>query len=56
MIFTVSWLPQEVLVGGNALLEQATTRKSYRLEDVGEDDEETVVLFNRQDELSHDLD
>jgi len=47
---------EEVLVGGNALLEQATTRKSYRLEDVGEDDEETVVLFNRQDELSHDLD
>ena len=28
----------------------------YRVEDLEEDDEETVVLFSKNDEISHDLD
>ena len=32
---------EEVLVGSNQLLEQATTRKSYKIEDYEEDQEET---------------
>ena len=48
---------EEVLVGSNSLLEQATVRKSYKMEDYEEDEEETVVLFSKtKDESSHDLD
>ena len=48
---------EEVLVGSNSLLEQATVRKSYKLADYEEDEEETVVLFSKtKDESSHDLD
>ena len=48
---------EEVLVGSNSLLEQATVRKSYKLEDYEEDEDETVVLFSKEaNESSHDLD
>jgi len=47
---------EEVLVGSNQLLEQATTRKSYKLQDYEEDEEETVTLFSKTNESSHDLD
>ena len=47
---------EEVLVGSNQLLEQATTRKSYKIEDYEEDQEETVTLFSKTNESSHDLD
>ena len=47
---------EEVLVGSNSLLEQATTRKSYKIEDYQEDEEETVTLFSKTNESSHDLD
>ena len=47
---------EEVLVGSNQLLEQATTRKSYKIEDYEEDEEETVTLFSKTNEGSHDLD
>jgi len=46
---------EEVLIGGNQMLEQATTRKSYKINDY-EDEEETIVLFSKTDEISHDLD
>lgn len=46
----------EVLIGGTAIHEQVTTRKSYKLADFQEDDEETVVLFSKNNESSHDLD
>ena len=44
---------EEVLVGSNSLLEQATVRKSYKLEDYEEDEDETVVLFSKE---ANDLD
>ena len=47
---------EEVLIGSNNLLEQATMRKSYKTEDLEEDEEETVVLFSKTNESSHDLD
>ena len=47
---------EEVLVGSNQLLEQATNRKSYKIEDYEEDEEETVTLFSKTNESSHDLD
>ena len=47
---------EEVLIGSNNLLEQATMRKSYKTEDLEEDEEETVVLFSKTNEGSHDLD
>ena len=48
---------EEVLVGSSSLLEQATVRKSYKLEDYEEDEDETVVLFSKEaNESSHDLD
>lgn len=49
---------EEVLIGNTAIMEQVTTRKSYKIEsdeDYDEDDE-TVVLFSKKDEISHDLD
>jgi len=47
---------EEVLVGSSLLLEQATVRKGYKTEDFEEDEEETVVLFSKTNESSHDLD
>jgi len=47
---------EEVLVGSSSLLEQATVRKGYKTEDFEEDEEETVVLFSKTNESSHDLD
>ena len=47
---------EEVLVGSSSLLEQATVRKGYKVEDYAEDEEETVVLFSKTNEGSHDLD
>jgi len=47
---------EEVLIGSNQLLEQATIRKGYKTEDLDEDEEETVVLFSKTNESSHDLD
>ncbi len=47
---------EEVLVGSSLLLEQATVRKGYKTEDFEEDEEETVVLFSKTNEGSHDLD
>jgi len=46
---------EEVLIGGSSLLDQVTARKSYKVDDY-EDEEETVVLFSKTDEISHDLD
>jgi len=46
---------EEVLIGSSSLREQVTARKSYKIDDC-EDDDETVVLFSKSDELSHDLD
>jgi len=46
----------QVLVAGTAIHEQVVSRKNYRVEDLEEDDEETVVLFSKNDEISHDLD
>lgn len=48
---------EEVLIGSTAIMEQVTTRKSYKIEsDEDEDDDENVVLFSKKDEISHDLD
>jgi len=47
---------EEVLIGSSSLLEQATVRKGYKTEDFEEDEEETVVLFSKTNEGSHDLD
>jgi len=47
---------EEVLIGSSLLLEQATVRKGYKTEDFEEDEEETVVLFSKTNEGSHDLD
>jgi hypothetical protein len=46
---------EEVLIGSSSLRDQVTARKSYKIDDC-DDDEETVVLFSKSDELSHDLD
>lgn len=46
----------EILVGGTAIHEQVTSRKSYKLADLQDDDEETVVLFSKNNESSHELD
>lgn len=46
----------EILVGGTAIHEQVTTRKSYKMADLQDDDEETVVLFSKNNESSHELD
>jgi len=46
---------EEVLIGSSAIREQVTARKAYKIDD-RDDDEETVVLFSKSDELSHDLD
>ena len=36
--------------------EQAMTRKSFKVDEDEGDDEETVVLFSKTDEISHELD
>jgi len=46
---------EEVLIGSSGYTEQVSSRKSYKHEDM-EDEEETVVLFSREGEGSHDLD
>jgi len=46
---------EEVLIGSSSIREQVTARRAYKLDD-RDDDEETVVLFSKSDELSHDLD
>eukprot|EP00092_Neocalanus_flemingeri_P017389 GFUD01018809.1.p1 GENE.GFUD01018809.1~~GFUD01018809.1.p1 ORF type:complete len:616 (-),score=200.88 GFUD01018809.1:552-2399(-) len=46
---------EEVLIGSSSIREQVTSRKSYKIDDY-EDEEETVVLFSKSDEISHDLD
>jgi len=46
---------EEVLIGSSSIREQVTARKAYKIDDC-DDDEETVVLFSKSDELSHDLD
>jgi hypothetical protein len=46
---------EEVLIGSSSIREQVTARKSYKIDDY-EDEEETVVLFSKSDEISHDLD
>jgi len=46
---------EEVLIGSSGYTEQVSSRKSYKHEDL-DDDEETVVLFSREGEGSHDLD
>jgi len=46
---------EEVLIGSSSLRDQVTARKSYKIDDC-DDDDETVVLFSKSDELSHDLD
>merc|ERR1719495_2388619 len=46
---------EEVLISSSGYTEQVSSRKSYKHEDL-EDDEETVVLFSREGEGSHDLD
>ena len=43
---------EEVLIGSSSVREQVTNRKAYKIED----EEETVVLFSKSDEISHDLD
>ena len=37
-------------------VEQAMTRKSFKVDEDEGDDEETVVLFSKTDEISHELD
>jgi hypothetical protein len=46
---------EEVLIGSSGYTEQVSSRKSYKHDDL-DDDEETVVLFSREGEGSHDLD
>lgn len=46
---------EEVLIGSSSIREQVTNRKTYKIDDY-EDEEETVVLFSKSDEISHDLD
>jgi len=46
---------EEVLIGSSGYTEQVSSRKSYKHDDM-EDEEETVVLFSREGEGSHDLD
>merc|ERR1719474_1186189 len=46
----------EVLVGGTAIHDKVHSRKTYKIKDLQDDDEETVVLFSKNDEISHDLD
>lgn len=46
---------EEVLIGSSSIREQVTNRKAYKIDDF-EDEEETVVLFSKSDEISHDLD
>eukprot|EP00090_Calanus_glacialis_P003347 TRINITY_DN12482_c0_g1_i1.p1 TRINITY_DN12482_c0_g1~~TRINITY_DN12482_c0_g1_i1.p1 ORF type:complete len:615 (-),score=209.75 TRINITY_DN12482_c0_g1_i1:238-2082(-) len=46
---------EEVLIGSSSIREQVTNRKAYKIDDY-EDEEETVVLFSKSDEISHDLD
>ena len=46
---------EEVLIGSSSIREQVTARKAYKIDDY-EDEEESVVLFSKSDELSHDLD
>jgi len=47
---------EQILVAGTAIHEQVLSRKTYTPEDLEEDDEETVTLFSRNDESSHELD
>ena len=48
---------EEVLIGSSGLMDQVTSRKSFKIESDEEDeDAENVVLFSRKDEISHDLD
>jgi hypothetical protein len=47
---------EQILVSGAAIHEQAVTRKSYKIHEDEGDDEETVVLFAKTNELSHELD
>lgn len=46
---------EEVLISSSAYTEQVTSRKYYKPEDM-DDEEENVVLFSRDGEMSHDLD
>lgn len=46
---------EEVLISSSAYTEQVTSRKYYKPEDI-EDEEENVVLFSKDGEMSHDLD
>jgi len=46
---------EEVLISSSSYTEQVSSRKSYKHEDM-EDEEETVVLFSKDGEMSHDLD
>jgi len=47
---------EQILISGSAIHDQAVIRKSYKVDSDEGDDEETVVLFSKNNELSHELD
>merc|ERR1711992_442015 len=47
---------EEVLISSSGYTEQVSSRKSYKHDDMEDEEEETVTLFSKTNESSHDLD